>query len=327
MKVAYPTQIKNVITALTKSTQKALQNRKSRIEIELPPGVEFGVESDGKRTKGKRNISDKVKNSNREASRLLTDMFAIIGGTTVVLFPSEAEASEARSIWGSKFKGQVLSIDVPAPKGYGKLRSRRFSAQEQEAALMASDGIFVPEETEVLIIAGPRAKDLKKIKKISEKFGDGTLIILLNGRTRAMVDSTANRNSISTATGGEDVNVDDISEDAQTVSLTDWIESTFENAFNYAPPVLSGALDELDKKDLLLFHEFKGKWYLAERDTDGDNDGGNAGMMGSINSMATRVGKAVGAVSAFNTIWEGDERPWDQDVQEAVGAAPLGADQ
>ena len=145
----YPTKIKNVITALTKSTQKALQARKSRIEIELPPAVEWGVESDKK----KGNAGDKVKSSNREAARLLTEMFAIIGPTTTVLFPSESEASTARSIWGGKFKGQTLSIDVPAPKGYGKLRSRRFTAQEQEAALMASDGIFVPDETEVLIIA------------------------------------------------------------------------------------------------------------------------------------------------------------------------------
>ena len=79
----------------------------------------------------------------------------------VALFPTEEEAATARSSWGALFRGQVLSIDVPDAQGYGKLRSRRFSAAEQQQALLATDGVYVPEGTEVLLVAGLRQKDLK----------------------------------------------------------------------------------------------------------------------------------------------------------------------
>ena len=66
-----------------------------------------------------------------------------------VLFPTEDEASAARNTWGALFRGPVLSIEAPDAQGYGKLRSRRFSAAEQQQALLATDGVYVPEDTEV----------------------------------------------------------------------------------------------------------------------------------------------------------------------------------
>jgi hypothetical protein len=53
MSIKYPTKIKSVITKLTQCTQKALQSRKSRIQIELPPGVDYGIETSGKGKKAK----------------------------------------------------------------------------------------------------------------------------------------------------------------------------------------------------------------------------------------------------------------------------------
>ena len=139
MTVVYPTKINQVVSKMTATTQKALQGRKSRIEIELPPGVEFGVEA----TKGKSKSftdmspSDRIKKSNREAARLFTEMFKIIASTTVCMFPTEEEASMARNIWGSTFSGQVLSIDSASnAKGATNLRSRRFSIQEQEGIII-----------------------------------------------------------------------------------------------------------------------------------------------------------------------------------------------
>ena len=55
----------------------------------------------------------------------------------------QTEANLARNLWGATFRGKVLSIDAPDAKGYGKLRSRKFSAIEQEQALLGSDGIYV----------------------------------------------------------------------------------------------------------------------------------------------------------------------------------------
>ena len=231
MSIQYPQTIKNVISRLTAATQKSLQSQKSRIEIELPPGAEYGVETGSQRTLKKSKTEsgyDALERSNREAARLITEMFSIIASTTVVLFPTEAEAAVARNLWGSKFKGGVLAIDVSPPKGYGKLQSRRFSIKEQEQALLASnDGVYVPAGTEVLIVAGPRPKDLKKVLKLHEKFGDGTLLILLNARLSTLllgVNDSAGSNT------GKEHN--------RWVPYAERCAQIFENVFHYAPPVM-----------------------------------------------------------------------------------------
>ena len=76
-------------------------------------------------------------------------MLSAFSSNIAVLFPTEEEAAVARSTWGALFRGQVLAIEAPDAQGYGKLRSRRFSAAEQQAALLATDGVYVPEGTEV----------------------------------------------------------------------------------------------------------------------------------------------------------------------------------
>jgi len=306
MAMKYPVNIKNVITKLTSSTQKALQSRQSRIEIELPPGVDFGVEGDGKRA-SKKNTGDmdKIKTSNREAARLLTEMFSILGPTTVVLFPTETEASNARNIWGKQFKGQTLSLDVKPAKGYGNLRSRKFSAEEQEQALLASDGIYVPEETEVLIVAGPRTKDVRRIIKLHEKFGDGTLIILLNARLDTMIAQ---------------------SPDGPAGDVAD----VFENVFSYAPPSV-GAPDEInnddgattEERDILLYHEYTGKWYIAEkpsRKKSSDSKKGNGG--GLLDSVGSIVGglSTAGKDDSFKTLWEGDDKPSAAEIRQVLSS-------
>lgn len=149
-------------------------------EFPLSQGVE--TKSQTAKLLDKESKSMLVKNSNREAARLITEMFVILSSTTSVLFSTEEEAFKARNMWGSKFTGNVLSIESPEAKGYGKLRSRRFSKEEQEQALLGTDGIYIPENTNILVIAGPKSKDLKKIKRIHESLGENTLIILVNAR-------------------------------------------------------------------------------------------------------------------------------------------------
>jgi len=306
----YPVKIRSVITRMTSCTQKALKNACSRMEIELPPAVDFGVESGKKMSAEKGSMSDKIKRSNREAARLFTDMFAQIQSTSVVLFPSEEEAADARNGWPT-YRGQCLSIDVDkTKKGYGKLRSRRFSAQEQESALMATDGIYVPEGTELLIIAGPRVKDYRKIRKISEKLGEGTCIILLNGRADA-----ANALSSSTEEAAAEESQDD---EGKNSSPSEWLTENYVSVFNYAPPALGketvakmAAAGFKEERDLLLYHEYGDCWYLGEKDPNS-----NKGILG-----------LGGSNKVFNTLFktEDDKRPTQADLAKvlSVAAAPV----
>jgi hypothetical protein len=62
-------------------------------------------------------------------------------------------------------------MDPPKIKGMSKLRSRRFTAEEQKQALLSGDGAFyLPEKAEVVIVAGPRARDFKKLRKVLASF-------------------------------------------------------------------------------------------------------------------------------------------------------------
>ena len=54
---------------------------------------------------------------------------------------------------------------------------------EQEQTLLANqDGVYIPTETEVLIVVGPKRKDIKMVKTVSAQLIASTLIILLNSR-------------------------------------------------------------------------------------------------------------------------------------------------
>lgn len=129
----------------------------------------------------------------------------------------------------------------------------------------------------MLILVGAKAKDLKKVKKISEKLGKDTLIILLNGRATA--SKTINKNT---------------EKNKEDEDKYDWISTEFESVFNYAPPISS-----IVDRELLLYHELGDKWYIAEKDKS--QKSGLSGLVGSLIS------------SGFTTIWEGDERPIDID--------------
>lgn len=222
---------------------------------------------------------ERVKRSNREAARLFTDMLSSFSTNMVILFPSEDEAREARKVWGVTVRAQVLSIDAPDAAGFGKLRSRRFSALEQEQALLASEGVYVPEGTEVLIIAGPRSKDLKKIRRLHERLGEDCVIVLLNGRLSAQ---------------------DILQQSATVLEECSQLKSIFTPVFHYAPPALSNQGGDKDR-ELLLYHEYAGKWSLAEKDKD------SKGILG------LKLGSSV-----FKTLWEGDSFPEASLIQSTL---------
>jgi len=278
--VKYPTSIKNVVSRMTQAMQKGLQARMSRMEVELPPGVDFGVElgdSKSRQEKAKLSDTERILNSNREVARLFTEMFSSIQTSTTVAFPTESAAFEARNLWSAQFRGTVVSIDTPGQKGYGKLRSRKFSLAEQEQALMASDdGLYVPDNTEVLILPGARPRDWKKIRKLHERLGDGTVIIAVN--TKAQV-----------AASKEELKESD----------REFFFDTFSPIMHYAPPPLL----QKTNRELLMYFEFgsnDNQWTVAEKAK------GGSGFM------------AMPAKENFKTIWEGSKRPGTEELSALI---------
>lgn len=288
----YPVQIRSVVSKMTAACQKALEERCSRVEVELPPAVDWGVEmkkqSSSGAPSGTTGNAEKIKKSNREAARLFTEMFSMLQTTTVVLFPTELEALEARSAWSS-FKGQVLSLEASSKpaKGYSKLRSRRFTAEEQEAVLLSSDGVYIPDGCEVLVVVGPRAKDYKQLRKICvERLTDETCVINLNGRFEAV---RASEGGLRGAEGAEE-------------DKLKWYKDTFQNVFHYSPPALSDKA--LGARELLLYHEGPGaKWLLGEKVKK------EGGVLGAI---------AKALENPFETRGTWDAKPTAEEMAQAL---------
>jgi hypothetical protein len=302
MKTNYPVKIRNVVTKMKDSCQRALKDRLSRIEVELPPAADYGVSKGGVFD----NLPDaeKIKRSNMDAARLFTEMFSMLSSSTVALFTTEADARAAKTAFGRGFRGQCLSIDSAgkSAKGFSNLRSRRFTAEEQEAALMGSDGIYVPDGTEVLIIVGPRAKDFSsgKLRKIHEKLGEDTLVILLNARVDAM-DILLNSEKKS---------------DDDSSSRLDWVRESFKPVFFYTSPCIVNSQGKAeDAMDLLQYYEYGDKWYVARQ-----QDGGTGGVGGNmLDSLMSGSG-----ISTFKTLVTTSERLGPRELADALSGSSLG---
>ena len=308
--VSYPVKTSNVLTKMTQCTQQALQARTSRMEIELPPGSDFGVEASSGKQASKRqeteSSADKIRRSNREAARLVAEMFAVISAQTVALFPSEGEAADARVKWGASFRGQCYAVDstggASSSKAFGSnLYSKRASKQEIEQQLLSSDGIYIPDGTELVIVAGPRPKDMKKLQKMHERLGESTCVILVNARAAAEAAAAKADDN-----GG------------------DWVSAAFTSVFHYAPPLLptppgpAAGSTQAPARDLLLYHEYGQPWYLAEKEKKrGD------GLLGAVGGLL------AGGNAAFTTLWQGPTRPTADQLRAALAApapAPASAD-
>jgi hypothetical protein len=338
--VTYPIKISQVLTKMTQLTQKALQSRLSRIEIELPPNADFGLEKNS-HSASNPDISrlELVNKANRESARLFTDMFSSISSTTVVLFPTESEASFARNLWGALFRGKVLSIDVPlTAAGATNLRSRRFTFEQQQQALLSSGNerdIYVPEGTDVLIIAGPRQKDISKIQRLSAKLTDSTLIVLLNSRAAAHSKSLAaeasaqdskGNNADKTRGGGFQASFDEkankqIGFNQQRGSFLDWVNEHYVPVFHYAPPVIDESViphgqsfDERNRKELLLYHELNGLWYLAVKEVPSQMSEKERGL----GTLAEGLVDAITRTGRFKTVWEGNHRPASMEIMKII---------
>ena len=87
---------------------------------------------------------------------------------------------------------------------------------------------------------------------------------------------------------------------------SNWISKSFVPVFHYAPPLLDKS-DMTTERDLLLYHEYGGPWYLAEKEKVDEK----GGLLGSIGGM-------LGGAGNFKTLWEGKKRPSATEMKETL---------
>ncbi|KAL7550631.1 hypothetical protein ACHAWF_013850 [Thalassiosira exigua] len=204
-----PKDVKDAISKCRGAVQKGLEDRISRMDVEMPVGANFGVEN--KKGKGKRgNLStltggdeqqegltmEKLDTSNRELARLFVEMFQPLGGEHIsAIFNDEYLADQARQRWSNDVSAecQILAIDRKGKRGVlktgkknKKKKARGFAAkmaEEMDDGGATSSGPFnLPKDTEVAVFVSPGPKELIAIERICNEVGMGTCIILLNAR-------------------------------------------------------------------------------------------------------------------------------------------------
>ena len=109
-----PKNIKDSVNQLRGSIQAALQNRCSRIEVEMPYAANYGVE--GRKTVKAEEMAkirkDDAEGSDRELARLIAEMFKGTGidENMCIAFPDSALAKKAVQRWEfSSVPGKVMA--------------------------------------------------------------------------------------------------------------------------------------------------------------------------------------------------------------------------
>lgn len=191
-----PKNIKDSVTQLRGSIQAALQNRISRMDVEMPFAANYGVE--GRKTAKAEDMSmirqEDAQSSDRELGRLIAEMFKGTGidENMVIAFADGTQAKKAVRQWEfSSVPGKVIVMDAKGKKTKAaKGSGGGFGAKKAEGEEKAISASAVPDGTEVLIVIAPTAKQLNAIQTASENLGMGCLIILVNARLDEMAYSS-----------------------------------------------------------------------------------------------------------------------------------------
>ena len=198
---SFPRDVKEAVSKCRAAVQTALENRLSRMDIEMPVGAKFGVEKpSNKNSKQKKSemmndgssqsklTYESLQTSDRELARLFVEMFQPVGGNAIsTVFMDGLSASKASKTWknevGAECQIHCITKSQLSSSGKKKKQTRGFAAK-MAAELDESIGkpFTLPPNCEVAIFVSPGPKELITIETIANEVGMGTLIILLNAR-------------------------------------------------------------------------------------------------------------------------------------------------
>eukprot|EP00624_Nannochloropsis_granulata_P005626 evm.model.NODE_3998_length_11613_cov_18.861534.2 len=229
-----PRSIKDGINGLRFAMQRALRDRKSRVEVNLPRGTPLGVEGPGAGS----SADDKYEKADRELARLTVELFNPIIENTVVIFSQGRQARRASSIWGTEVVktmawDEMTSTAIKRKNKKAKRGAGGFGADGRGENSATS----LPPGTEVCIVVAPGPKELSAVKRLSDSMGFDTLIIVLN----TPLDQAAPY----------------LPKDEATALLSAFETVFFLNVLN------DPSVKTLD--NMLLFKSYPGEWLIAQK--------------------------------------------------------------
>jgi hypothetical protein len=206
-----PKDVKDAISKCRGAVQKALEDRLSRMDVEMPVGADFGVEKKTSKNKKGGNLAsltaeesdstitlEKLDTSNRELARLFVEMFQPLGPSHIcTVFNDEILADQARERWSNDISAEcnIVAIDRKGKRSRGGIAKTGNKGMQKKkkamgfAAKIAAEleedvsGPFtLPTGTEVALFVAPGPKELIAVERICNEVGMGTCVILLNAR-------------------------------------------------------------------------------------------------------------------------------------------------
>jgi len=188
-----PRTPKALVDQLRGAVQTALQSRQSRMRVSLPPGFDYGIES---QRKGKP-VSNPVVRSDRELARLFTEMFQGTGLVPTVCFPTVEDASAASKLWGD-IEVRTVALD-PGAVGGGVVVAAKpvkptgakpraaggggFGAAPLPKGATKAPASKVPDGAEVVFVVSPGPAQCDAVERFCSQHGLDRLVVLLNPRS------------------------------------------------------------------------------------------------------------------------------------------------
>lgn len=178
-KVGVPNDVAAVVAGLKSSTEAALNQGISRLDIELPPAYHLGVEGKDKRA---RLLEDKmevdnqeaVARSDRELARVFVEMLQPVGGTGLcVAFRTKSLMQAANKAWKLQpSEGTLISFPEKAKSAF----AAEVGVPTQFKQTLEQCGCMC------LLVVAPYTEQLRLVHEISKDVQDEMGIVLLNAR-------------------------------------------------------------------------------------------------------------------------------------------------
>jgi len=167
-----------VVQGLKRSTENTLNLAISRLDVEVPPAYQLGVEGDQKQG---RLLDDKmaadnkreIARSDRELARIFVEMMQPVGDGLVVAFRTKALANAAKRTW--KLDPSEATI-ISFPEKSKSAFAAEVSAPAEFRKTLSKVKCLC------LLVVAPYLDQLRLVNDLSNTVGDAMGIMLLNAR-------------------------------------------------------------------------------------------------------------------------------------------------
>jgi len=177
-KAEVPKDVAALVAGMKGSTENALQSRCSRLDVELPPSFQLGVENKDRakaRVTGdeqKKVVLKEVARGDRELARVFVEMLGVVKGLVVAFRTPQLEKAAKKRWRLTPEEATVISFPGTVKSAFATEVSGPTKFLQKLEDL----------DCKCLLVVAPELEQLRTVADLSKKMEDQMGIILLNAR-------------------------------------------------------------------------------------------------------------------------------------------------